>query len=115
MMTEALTIDFHGRRAGTPRGPLRRPGLDVSITLRPALAGAAVTHGAPSVRVRVHGARGPFRLYLYVDGELAEAWIPADETNEFASATLAGRHTVTARAIDALGRWGGASAITPVA
>jgi hypothetical protein len=88
----------------------RRPGLEVSI----AAAAASSPHAAPVVRVRVDGARPPFRLYLYVDGDLAEAWIPAAETNELACPTLAtGRHTVTARAVDALGRWGGASILAP--
>ncbi len=87
----------------TDRPVVRRPGIDVRLTVRSA-------GGAAAVRVRVSGAHGPFRVYVYVDGDLSEAWIPANETNEFVSGALAhGRHTVTARAIDALGRWGGAS------
>jgi hypothetical protein len=87
--------------------PIERPGLQVAIA-------SSSRSGEPRVRVRVDGARAPFRLYLYVDGELAEAWIPAMETSELACPSLAtGRHTVTARAIDALGRWGAASLLTP--
>ena len=84
----------------------RHPGLHVVI--------ASIEAGDPIVRVRVDGARPPFRLYLYVDGELAEAWIPAADVQELSCAALAtgGRHSVTARAIDVLGRWGAASLIT---
>lgn len=85
-----------------------RPGIQVAV--------AAETHGDPTIRVRVDGAHGPFRLYLYVDGDLTEAWIPASETTELSCPVLeSGRHTVTARAIDALGRWGAASVLTPAA
>ena len=90
---------------------LNSPGLDVSLS---------ATHpssedGVPLVRVRVDRARPPFRLYLYVDGELAEAWIPAAETSEHPCPELAvGRHTITARAVDATGRWGGASRLVGV-
>jgi hypothetical protein len=96
----------------TRRAPDRigwRPGIQVAI--------AAHEAGAAIVRVSVDGAQGPFRLYLYVDGELTEAWIPAAEMNELPCPALLsnGRHTVTARAIDALGRWGAASMLTPTA
>ncbi|MBI2203755.1 MAG: hypothetical protein HYU41_07895 [Candidatus Rokubacteria bacterium] len=90
----------------TGRPVARRPGLDVRLAVRP-------VGGATAVTVKVGGARGPFRVYVYVDGDLTEAWIPAKETNELLSRVLRhGRHTVTARAIDALGRWGGASTMT---
>src|SRR6185503_8293235 len=83
-----------------------RPGLHVVIASR---RESGRTAGAV-VRVRVDGARPPFRLYLYVDGQLAEAWIPAAELNELVCPDLDGsRHTVTARAIDSQGRWGAAS------
>jgi hypothetical protein len=86
----------------------RRPGLDVSICT----AAPSSNDGVPLVRVRVDGARPPFRLYLYVDGQLEEAWIPAAETSEHPCPSLAsGRHTITARAVDAGGRWGGASTL----
>jgi hypothetical protein len=101
-----LAAPGEGKRSDIAR-PVRRPGLDVAIATESARSSAASV-----VRVRVHGARGPFRLYLYIDGELAEAWIPGDENNEFSCASLdSGHHTVTARAIDALGRWGGASVV----
>lgn len=94
------------RTSGRSGAPVRRPGLDVSVTLRR----VAWESEGPLVRVRVAGANGPFRVYVYADGELVQAWIPGRESNEFVCHGLAsGRHTVTARAIDALGRWGGAS------
>ena len=86
----------------------RRPGLAVSICT----AAGSSSDGVRLVRVRVDGARPPFRLYLYVDGQLEEAWIPAAETSEHPCPSLAnGRHTITARAVDASGRWGGASTL----
>lgn len=94
-----------GVRSGAP---VRRPGLDVTVTVRR----VAWEAEGPLVRVRVAGASGLFRVYVYADGELVEAWIPGAESNEFVCRALAsGRHTVTARAIDALGRWGGASTL----
>jgi len=86
-----------------------RPGLDVAVgTLGGINGGDAV-----SVHVRVRGGDGPVRMFLYFDGELVETWTserigqwefrPADVTPA--------RHAVTARAVDARGRWGGASTI----
>jgi hypothetical protein len=41
-----------------------------------------------------------------------EAWMPAASTCEFDAASIPlGRHVVTARAVDALGRWDGASTV----
>ncbi|MBI1735579.1 MAG: hypothetical protein HYR51_10425 [Candidatus Rokubacteria bacterium] len=86
----------------------RRPGLDVSVSIRR----VAWEREGALVHVRVSGGSGPFRVYVYADGELVEAWIPGGESNEFLCRALAtGRHTVTARAIDAHGRWGGASVL----
>lgn len=83
-----------------------RPGLDVSVFAlqRPG--------GRSKVRLGVHGGTGPVRLHLYVDGELVESWTPAPSTFDFDLGALGdGRHAVTARAIDATGRWGGHSII----
>lgn len=106
-MTQML-MSAPTRTRRTPDRHGWRPGIQVAI--------AAETRGEATIRVRVEGAHGTFRLYLYVDGELTEAWIPGNEITELACPTLAsGRHTVTARAIDGLGRWGAASVLTPAA
>lgn len=68
-----------------------------------------------SVRLRVSGSRAPVRLSLYIDGDPIEAWVAADATYEVPAGWLrAGRHAVTARAVDALGRWAGASLIVDI-
>lgn len=104
-----VTIDSTDAREATvrPRSSARHPGLDVSLTVRPfSEAGGAL------VRVCVAGASGPFRVYVYADGELVETCAPGQPANEFVCSALAsGRHAVTARAIDAVGRWGGASVL----
>jgi hypothetical protein len=64
------------------------------------------------VTTTVRGGAGPLRVYLYLDGELLEAWAPAPATCEFRGVFAAGRrHALTARAIDRDGRWGGSSTI----
>ena len=64
------------------------------------------------LRLRVNGARTPTRLYLYVDGDLADTWVDVEASYDASAGRLApGRHAVTARAVDALGRWAGASTI----
>ena len=64
------------------------------------------------IRLRVHGARTPTRLYLYIDGDLADTWVDIEASYDaHAERLTAGRHAVTARAVDALGRWAGASTI----
>ena len=64
------------------------------------------------IRLRVNGARTPTRLYLYVDGDLADTWVDVEASYDASNGRLApGRHAVTARAVDALGRWAGASTI----
>jgi hypothetical protein len=65
-----------------------------------------------TVRVRVAGARMPARIYLYVDGDLADMWVDIAASYELPAGRFApGPHAVTARAVDVLGRWGGASAV----
>src|SRR5262245_26758855 len=83
-----------------------RPGLDVSL----------VTLEHPEGRWRlligVRGETTPMRVHLYVDGELRESWTPAPSSVTFdLEGLVPGQHTVTARAIDASGRWGGSSAL----
>jgi hypothetical protein len=83
-----------------------RPGLDVSMFAldRPG--------GRSGLRLAVRGGTGPVRLHLYVDGELVESWAPAPPIFTFDLGPLGtGRHAVTARAIDARGRWGGDSIV----
>ena len=65
-----------------------------------------------TVRVRVAGARMPARIYLYVDGDLADMWVDNAAAYELPAGRFApGPHAVTARAVDNLGRWGGASMV----
>lgn len=86
----------------------RRPGLQLSVEARVGENGDAFL-----VAVAVAGAVMPIRLYLYLDGELLDATRQEADTYEYRAAASIdpGRHAVTARAVDATGRWGGASGI----
>jgi hypothetical protein len=96
------------RARGSVAAPLT-PGLDVAVGA--ALCGMSDVD-AVAVHVRVRGGDGPIRLFLYFDGELVETWTERVGRWEFRPAHVApARHAVTARAIDARGRWGGASTI----
>jgi hypothetical protein len=65
-----------------------------------------------TIRIRVVGARMPARIYLYVDGDLADMWVDVEASYELQAGRFApGPHAITARAVDNLGRWGGASAV----
>jgi len=81
-----------------------QPGLDVSVL---AVHGSG---GRSRLRLGVRGGIDPVRVHLYVDGTLMDSWTNAPS---FLSVDLGdldpGRHAVTARAIDATGRWGGSS------
>jgi hypothetical protein len=67
---------------------------------------------ASVLRFRVHGARTPTRLYLYVDGDLVDTWVDIEASYDASHERVSpGRHAVTVRAVDALGRWAGASTI----
>jgi hypothetical protein len=89
-----------------------RPGLDVSLLASVASDGEGQW---PVVVCRVAGAMGALRVYLYVDGDFAETWAPASELATYDGRKIPpGRHIVTVRAIDAVGRWGGASIIVEV-
>jgi hypothetical protein len=64
------------------------------------------------LRLRVHGGRTPTRLYLYVDGDLVDTWVDIEASYDASPERLpSGRHAVTVRVVDALGRWAGASTI----
>ena len=65
-----------------------------------------------TIRIRVVGARMPARIYLYIDGDLADMWVDVEASYELRAGRFApGPHAITARAVDVLGRWGGASTV----
>jgi len=99
------TVSRLEARTGTTRGPaVRGP--------RPGRIAVQVEVERGTVRVRVAGARMPARLYLYVDGDLADMWVDVEAVYDLQSGRFApGPHAITARAVDSLGRWGGASAV----
>jgi hypothetical protein len=86
--------------------PSLRPGLDVS------LVAVDRSQGSSKLVLGVRGGITPVRMHLYVDGDLVESWVPAPTAFTFDLRGLpAGHHAVTARAIDATGRWGGSSVV----
>jgi hypothetical protein len=90
----------------------RSPGLRVFLTVGIAPVPASRAHVA---LVRFAGGVAPVRVSVYVNGELIECWMPSPERCELLlPVLLPGRHAITVRAIDARGRWGGASAIVQV-
>jgi hypothetical protein len=65
-----------------------------------------------TIQIRAVGACLPVRLYLYVDGDLAESWPDREASFDFSLDLYGpGRHSVTARAVDRLGRWAGTSTV----
>jgi hypothetical protein len=87
-------------------GQQLRPGLDVSLLAVDRSAGRS------KLVLGVRGGTTPVRLHLYVDGDLVESWTPALSSFTFDLGGLGpGHHAVTARAIDATGRWGGSSVV----
>ena len=79
---------------------------------RPTRLTVTIEEEKNKIRLRVSGARTPTRLYLYVDGDLADTWVDVEASYDASNGRLApGRHALTARAVDALGRWAGASTI----
>lgn len=79
---------------------------------RPPRLSVTIEEVASVLRLRVSGARTPTRLYLYVDGDLVDTWVDIEASYDASPERLSsGRHAVTARAVDALGRWAGASTI----
>jgi hypothetical protein len=80
--------------------------------VRPGRIAVQVEVEEGTIRIRVAGARMPARIYLYVDGDLADMWVDVEASYELQAGRFApGPHAVTARAVDNLGRWGGASAV----
>ena len=98
------------RPAAPERTGVRSPSLRVTLeTGDPATDDAM---GAVSIRVRATGGRLPVRMYLYVNGDLAEAWTESEGEFDLSLDHYGpGRHAVTARAVDTLGRWAGASLV----
>ena len=98
------------RRARPGRPGARPPGLRVTLDTGDPVTDAAL--GGVSIRARVLGGRTPVRLYLYVNGDLVEAWTEAEGHFDLSLDEHGpGRHAVTARGVDALGRWAGASMV----
>ena len=98
------------RTALQERTGLRAPSLQVTLETGDPATDAAM--GVVSIRARLSGGRLPVRMYLYVNGDLAEAWTESEGDFDLSLDHYGpGRHAVTARAVDALGRWAGASLI----
>lgn len=92
-------------RGAVSRGPAARGP-------RPGRIAVQVEAEDGTIRIRVAGARMPARIYLYVDGDLADMWVDVEAAYELqAGRFAAGPHAITARAVDHLGRWGGASTV----
>ena len=86
------------------------PGLHVALSVKP-VEDVLGPDDAVAVRVDITEAAHPLRVSIYLDGDLVDTWIPRSTPHEICLPTVAGRHVVTARAIDADGRWGGASTL----
>jgi hypothetical protein len=92
------------------RAATRPPSLRVRLRTGDPVADAAL--GIVTLQIRAVGAHLPVRLYLYVDGDLAESWTDREASFDFSLDVYGpGRHAVTARAVDAHGRWAGASTV----
>ena len=92
------------------RAGARPPTLRVKLRTGDPAADAAL--GIVTIQIRAVGAHLPVRLYLYVDGDLAESWMDREASFDFSLDVYGpGRHAVTARAVDAHGRWAGASTV----
>ena len=84
---------------GTARGPRGRIAVQVEAE-------------DGTVRIRVAGGRMPVRIFLYVDGDLADMWVDLAAAYDLTAGRFSpGPHAITARAVDNLGRWGGASMV----
>jgi hypothetical protein len=100
----------HARWNRRERTGGRPPALRLTLRTGDPVADAAL--GIITIHLRVMGARLPVRLYLYVNGDLAEAWTEREASFDFSLDVYGpGRHAVTGRAVDALGRWAWASTI----
>lgn len=105
MSTLALARSVRSGRPGA-----RPPGIRVTLDTGDPVTDAAL--GVVSIRARITGGRAPVRLYLYVNGDLAEAWTEPEGYFDLSLDEYGpGRHAVTARGVDTLGRWAGASMV----
>jgi hypothetical protein len=106
MGTVSMLPSHRPRHPGRP-GPGAR-GPRVTIETGDPTADAAL--GIVSITARITGGHGPVRLYLYVNGDLAEAWTESEGHFDLSLDEYGpGRHAVTARGVDSLGRWAGMS------
>src|SRR5262245_29056728 len=96
-----------GQRDLDTIGPV--PGLQVALDVTPTTDFAG--DGTLAVRVAVTEPSPPLRISVYLDGDLVDTWVPVIEDYELRLHDVHGRHVITARAIDASGRWGGASTL----
>ena len=86
------------------------PGLHVALSVKP-IEDMMGPDDAVAVQVNVMDAATPLRVSIYMDGDLVDTWVPALTGYQMQLPGVRGRHVVTARAIDAHGRWGGASTL----
>jgi hypothetical protein len=86
------------------------PGLHVALSVKP-IEDVMGPDDAVAVHVDVVEAAKPLRVSIYVDGDLVDTWVPTRTGYQMQLPGVRGRHVVTARAIDAQGRWGGASTL----
>lgn len=92
---------------------VENPGLRVALSVKP--VEDVMGPDAVAVRVDVIEAVRPLRVSIYLDGDLVDTWVPGTAGYELHMLRVRGRHVVTARAIDASGRWGGASTLLDLA
>lgn len=68
--------------------------------------------GTLAVHVSVNGGAPPLSLTLFLDGEPVGSWESVGDVYEFRASDLPGRrHSLTVRAVDSTGRWGGATVL----
>lgn len=98
-ITRLGAADRAGRAPAAVRPPTLRVAMDIGFSDDPGRAAAAV-------HVHVSGARPPVRVHIYVDGDLAAVQCGTGLIYDLpVGRAPSGRHTVTVRASDALGRW----------
>jgi hypothetical protein len=92
---------------------VENPGLQVALEVM-SVEDVLGPDAAIAVKVDVMEAVKPLRVSIYVDGDLVDTWVPAKNGYQFHLPGIRGRHLLTARAVDAAGRWGGASTLLQV-
>ena len=112
-MGEVVPMPMH-RPVTSGRSGARPPALRVTLKTGDPATDTAL--GVVSLEAQVTGGRAPVRLYLYINGDLAETW--TESVGQFdlsLDESGPGRHAVTARAVDARGRWAGSSIVVACA